>query len=412
MNTDSQLPTLDNYHTLVALDTSHHKSATAFGFPGWVYKATSSKNGKMYCLRRLEGKDLWTLPRQPLTLTGYRLTNENAIRSVKDWRRVDSGGVVSIIDAFTTRAFGDSSLIFVTDYFPLSKTLVEHHYTSTNRFGHRVSNTVPEKVLWGYISQIGSAIKSVHSANLAVRCMDPSKVILTDKSRIRFSACSILDVVQYEAQRALVELQQEDFLHFGKLILSIATNNLSPNQAMKAAVDQLGRTYSTELKETVTWLLTSAQPPATKSIDDLISGISMHLVSAFDSSLHTQDTLTSELLGELENGRLFRLMAKLGTINERPEYEGDRNWSENGERYMLKLFRDYVFHQVDAYGRPVVGLGHILSCLNKLDAGVEEKISLVSRDEQNVFVVSYRELKKLVNGAFGDLMKTPGKGRY
>lgn len=52
---DSQLPTLDNYHTLVALDTSHQKSATVFGFPGWVYKATSSKNGKMYCLRRLEG---------------------------------------------------------------------------------------------------------------------------------------------------------------------------------------------------------------------------------------------------------------------------------------------------------------------------------------------------------------------
>lgn len=393
---NSQLPTLDNYHTLVALDTSHHKSATVFGFPGWVYKATSSKNGKMYCLRRLEG---------------YRLTNENAIRAVKDWRRVDNGNVVSIIDAFTTRAFGDSSLIFVTDYFPLSKTLVEYHFTNTNRFGHRVSNTVQEKVLWGYIIQIASAIKSVHSANLAVRCMDPSKVILTDKSRIRLNACSILDVVQYEAQRPLGELQQEDFLHFGRLILSIGTNNLSPNQ-IQTAVDQLGRTYSTELKETVTWLLTPAQSPNGKTIDQFIGGIAQHLVSAFDSSLHTQDTLTSELSRELENGRLVRLMAKLGTINERPEYEGDRNWSENGERYMLKLFRDYVFHQVDTDGRPVVGLGHILSCLNKLDAGIEEKITLVSRDEQNVFVVSYRELKKLVNGSFADLMKSPGKGRY
>lgn len=55
---DSQLPTLDNFHTLVALDTSHQKSATVFGFPGWVYKATSSKNGKMYCLRRLEGENI------------------------------------------------------------------------------------------------------------------------------------------------------------------------------------------------------------------------------------------------------------------------------------------------------------------------------------------------------------------
>jgi len=80
---------------------------------------------------------------------------------------------------------------------------------------------------------------------------------------------------------------------------------------------------------------------------------------------------------------------------------------------MLKLFRDYVFHQVDSESRPVVGLGHILSCLNKLDAGVEEKLSLVSRDEQTVFVVTYREMKKLVNSSFGELTKTPqGKGRY
>lgn len=393
---NSQLPTLDNFHTLVALDTSHQKSATVFGFPGWLYKSTSSKNGKMYCLRRLEG---------------YRLTNENAIRSVKDWRRVDNGNVVSVIDAFTTRAFGDSSLIFVTDYFPLSKTLAEHHFSGTNRYGNRVSATVPEKVLWSYIVQMASAIKAVHAANLAARCMDPSKVILTDKNRIRLSACSVLDVVQFEAQRPLTELQQEDFLHFGRLILSIGTNNLVSTTTLKNAVDQLGRTYTAELRDTVAWLLTPAQAPATKSIDDFLSGISSHLVSAFDNSLHAIDTQMSELSREVENGRLFRLMAKLGTINERPEYEGDRNWSENGERYMLKLFRDYVFHQVDADGRPVIDLGHILTCLNKLDAGIDEKVSLTSRDEQTTFVVTYRELKKQVMAAFAELQK-PSKGRY
>jgi PAB-dependent poly(A)-specific ribonuclease subunit 3 len=52
---DSQLPSLDTYHSLVALDTNHHKSTTAFGYPSWLYKATSSKNGYLYCLRRLEG---------------------------------------------------------------------------------------------------------------------------------------------------------------------------------------------------------------------------------------------------------------------------------------------------------------------------------------------------------------------
>jgi PAB-dependent poly(A)-specific ribonuclease subunit 3 len=331
---------------------------------------------------------------------------------VKDWRRVDNSNVVSVIDAFTTRAFGDSSLIFVTDYFPLSKTLVEHHFTSTNRYGARIANTVPEKSLWSYIVQVASAIKSVHAANLAVRCLDPSKVILTDKSRIRINACAILDVVQYDAQRPLVELQEEDFILFGKLILSIATNNLSPNANLATAVEQLGRTYTVELRDTVVWLLTKAQTPETKSINDFIAGVSTHIVSAFDSSLHAMDTQNSELMRELENGRLVRLVAKLGAINERQEYDGDRQWSENGDRYMLKLFRDYTFHQVDTDGRPVVDLAHIVRCLNKLDAGIEEKVTLISRDEQSTFIVTYRELKKQVNAAFSELTKSPNKGRY
>lgn len=45
------------------------------------------------------------------------------------------------------------------------------------------------------------------------------------------------------------------------------------------------------------------------------------------------------------NGRLFRVMAKLGFINERPEYRNNPQWSETGDRYLLKLFRDFVFHQ-------------------------------------------------------------------
>ncbi|TVY46335.1 PAN2-PAN3 deadenylation complex subunit PAN3 [Lachnellula occidentalis] len=389
---NSQLPTVDPYHSLVALDTSHRKSAAVFGYPSWIYKATSIKNGHMYCLRRLEG---------------YRLTNERAIRSVKDWRRVNSGGVVSVVDAFTTRAFGDSSLVFVTNYHPLSKTLVEHHFTSTNRFGNRISQAVPEPVLWSYIVQIASAIKSVHSANLAVRCIDPSKVILTEKGRIRLNACSVLDVVQFDAQRPLAELQQEDFIHFGKLILSIATNNLSvmASHNLMGFVDQLSRSYTGELRDTIIWLLTPAQAPATKSVVELLIGISNHIVDAFDSSLHANDTLYSELAREVENGRIVRLLMKLGSINERPDYDGELNWSENGERYVLKLFRDYVFHQVNAEGRPVVDMGHILACLNKLDAGSQEKITLTSRDEQTVFVVSYNEVKKQVNSAWADLQK-------
>lgn len=53
---DSQLPAqVDYLHSLVPLDLSHQKNATIFGYPSWVYKAQSSKDGNFYALRRLEG---------------------------------------------------------------------------------------------------------------------------------------------------------------------------------------------------------------------------------------------------------------------------------------------------------------------------------------------------------------------
>lgn len=55
----------------------------------------------------------------------------------------------------------------------------------------------------------------------------------------------------------------------------------------------------------------------------------------------------------------------------------DVTWSETGDRYMLKLFRDYLFHSVSEDGRPWLDHAHIVQCLNKLDAGTMERVSLI-----------------------------------
>jgi len=320
-----------------------------------------------------------------------------------------------VIDAFTTRDFGDSSLVFVYNYHPLSKTLAEHHFPPPNRYGNRqASIVIPEHQLWSYIVQLSSAIKAVHDAKLAVRCMDPSKVLLTEKNRIRLNACGILDVVRFDENRALAELQQEDFVLFGRLILAIATNNLSiysSSASMKGPIDQLARNYSESFRTSIEWLLSPTLPDdGPKDINHFLHYISSHVVTALDYALHANDTLTSTLSSELENGRLVRLLCKLGAINERPEYEHDIKWSEVGERYTLKLFRDHVFHQVDANGKPVVDLGHILTNLNKLDAGTNQMIKLYSRDEQTIMFVTYKELKKQAEAAWGDLTKSSPSG--
>jgi PAB-dependent poly(A)-specific ribonuclease subunit 3 len=336
------------------------------------------------------------------------LTNEAAIKTVKKWKQVLSSSVVTIHDAFTTREFGDSSLILVTDYHPCSKSISEKYFSYNPRqMGRSPANYVREDVLWAYIVQIATALRAIHSINLAAQSIRPTKVLLTSKNRIRLNGCGIADIVQFDQQRPVEELKQEDFVSFGKLILCVASSNANATLNMDKALANLARlTYSQPLKQTINWLLNPAQPGTTKDIDTLLCDISSQTTRVLDSTFMAEDQLSSYLSGEIENGRLVRLMAKMGLINERPEFEHNAQWSETGERYYLKLFRDYVFHQVDANGAPVTDLAHIISCLNKLDGGSEEKVMLTSRDEQTCLVVTYRELKRGMEMAFNDLTKT------
>ena len=79
------------------------------------------------------------------------------------------------------------------------------------------------------------------------------------------------------------------------------------------------------------------------------------------------------------------------------------HWADSGDRYLLKLFRDFVFHQKSEDGRPDLDWGHVFESLNKLDAGVGEPMMLVSRDEKSVLVVSYKDIKQAVTSAYGEL---------
>ncbi|KAH8648385.1 PAB-dependent poly(A)-specific ribonuclease subunit PAN3 [Xylariales sp. PMI_506] len=394
---NSQLPAVSHYHSLVPLDSPKGGHSIFGNYVCWVYKATSKKNGNVYCLRRLQGarvnsRDSTTIP-------------------MAKWKRINNGSIVTPVECFTSRDFNDNSLIFIHNYHPNSKTLAEHHFSPShsNRFGRP---PVQENVLWAYISQICNGLQAIHSEGLAARCIDLTKIILTENNRIRLGACLILDVLEYENSRPLIDQQQQDLVDLGKIILHLALN-MATISNVGSSFQQLERTnYSADLKQTVRWLISPSQTAdRPKSVHELASGISHHLFASYDAAFHACDEMNSALHSELENGRVARLLLKLGTINERPEFDNDPNWSENGERYQLKLFRDFVFHQVDNNGNPVLDLGMMLSRLNKLDAGVEERVYLTSRDQQTLFAVTYKELKKQVANAFNELLKASNQAK-
>lgn len=380
------------YHSLFPLDTNSEKSTRMFGHATWVYRATSNNDGRIYCLRRIEN---------------YRLTNERAMGVVKQWEKVQSPSVIALREAFTSRAFGDHSLIFAYDFYPMSETLYDHHFGHSAQFNHHeyVSGFLREPILWNYITQVVSGLRSIHKAKLAARMIDPTRILLTGQGRVRLSCVGVFDMLNYDTSSdyTLEDLQVQDIESFGKLMLGLACNSLNVGQTVDKGLETITQVYSQQLQDLLAYLLTPQEEP--KTVSTVVSMIADKYVDSMNGALINNDYIEGELSKELENGRLFRLLCKFGFINERPEFDRDPNWSESGDRYIIKLFRDYVFHQVDEAGKPVVDIAHVLTCLNKLDAGIDEKLMLVSRDEQTCLIVTYKELKTCIQAAFRELTK-------
>ncbi|CAD6570943.1 MAG: PAB-dependent poly(A)-specific ribonuclease subunit 3 [Alectoria sarmentosa] len=393
----TNIPAVDPYHTLTPLTTVNQQQSQTFrGYSSITYKAVSAKDGRTYCLRRIQDFQATNL-------------NEKAILAVRQkWNAVKNSNVVALHSAFTTSNFDDSSLVVVSDYHPDSKTVAEKHLSSPT-LGRPNRNPPPisEQTLWSYVVQITNALKAVHSAQLAVRIIEPTKVIVTDEDRIRLNGCALEDLLDGEVHD-IADLQRLDFHKFGNFILALGTSNISNSSHRARGPDVFAQNYSKinpKLKTVVEWLLNHDRPENDEGIDVLINLVSSNAIDAFNRSLHSNDQLYFSLNKEIENSRIVRLMTKLNCVNDRPEYEHDRTYSTQGSRTVLGLFRDYVFHQVDAQANPVVDMGHILSCLNKLDAGIEERIALTARDEQSVIVVSYKELKGALEGTWQELMR-------
>ncbi|XP_060519443.1 PAN2-PAN3 deadenylation complex subunit Pan3 [Cylas formicarius] len=405
---------VDSYHELFPLEpiTNQALHKAHLGYQTSMYKATHTKTGVHYCLRRIHG---------------FRLQNTKCMALVEMWKKLSHSSIVQLKEVFTTKAFGDTSLIFVYYYHPGSETLLTKHfspdqpdpftndvstprpysYQKNNILRHQQTNKLPEPLIWNYIIQLTSALRLIHSSALACRSLDPTKIIITSKNRLRLSCLGVMDVLLHDSNSSINHLalvhhyQQEDLTALGKLVLALACKSTMAVQRenISTALDIVSRSYTLDLRNLIMYLLTSQR----RSVTDLMPMIGARFYTQLDNLHNHVDVLDSELCREVQNGRLFRLMTKLATINERPEFNMESTWSETGDRYMLKLFRDYVFHQVSEDGQPWLDMAHIIQCLNKLDVGVAEKICLMSRDEQSILVVSYAELKHCLEQSFQEV---------
>ncbi|NP_001406713.1 PAN2-PAN3 deadenylation complex subunit Pan3 isoform 5 [Mus musculus] len=412
---DMPVPTeVDSYHSLFPLEPlpppNRIQKSSNFGYITSCYKAVNSKDDLPYCLRRIHG---------------FRLVNTKCMVLVDMWKKIQHSNIVTLREVFTTKAFAEPSLVFAYDFHAGGETMMSRHFNDPNsdayftkrKWGQhdgplprQHAGLLPESLIWAYIVQLSSALRTIHTAGLACRVMDPTKILITSKTRLRVNCVGVFDVLTFDNSQnnnplaLMAQYQQADLISLGKVVLALACNSLAGIQRenLQKAMELVTINYSSDLKNLILYLLTDQN--RMRSVNDIMPMIGARFYTQLDAAQMRNDVIEEDLAKEVQNGRLFRLLAKLGTINERPEFQKDPTWSETGDRYLLKLFRDHLFHQVTEAGAPWIDLSHIISCLNKLDAGVPEKISLISRDEKSVLVVTYSDLKRCFENTFQELI--------
>ena len=300
-----------------------------------------------------------------------------------------------------------------------------------------------ESLLWSYIIQMTAALRAIHNQGLACRVIHASKVLVTGRSHIMLGSTSVFEILQYaedqskclprclppassnsvssdiqrqlptslisvrleprslrhpptspvalllctDTREAINHFQQKDLVELGKLILNLACNTLTEmfREAVLHSMQHVASNYSTDLARLIQYLIGPA-PGYKKTLNDLMPMIGARFYTELETQSGYMNLLETELSKEVQNGRLMRLITKLEFVIGRPEHKGDPRFGETGDRFLLKLMRDYIFHQTSENGEPWLDLAHVVQCLNNLDYGSPSKVCLVTPDEKNIMV--------------------------
>ncbi|RLV93544.1 PAB-dependent poly [Spathaspora sp. JA1] len=338
----SSLPvSVNQYHSLVPIDRNYQDGNSI------LYKVFSSFDGNVYAMRKIDG-----IESDSINFTKF-----------KKWKSLNCANVVNVVDSFSSLSFGGSCLIVVFDYFPNSMTLYEQY--------KKVGGIVTEEMLWNYMLQLVNAVASLHEKGLTGNgTINLNKIIITNSDRIRLSNGSISDLLGDEpGSRA------EDIVSVGRVLSELS-------QGMRNRISE-------ELSMTIQELTNTGDQ---FDLAGFQGKISKQLFSNFDKLQNSNDFLEAQLTSELENARLFRLMTKINYILS--------NNLPNEQVKTIKLFHNFIFNCFDEMGKRIIDLSKVIINLNKLDCGIDEKVLLVSNDDNECIIASFKEIRDIIDSQF------------
>ena len=346
--------TIQSYHSICPLENmgpSMQQPSRVLPVSTLAMKAIHHGDGAGYMLRRVDGRHI--LPTSEMLDTWKEV--------VLKWSTVaNHPNVVGIREAFVSEEMMDTPSLYLSfDYHPGACSLEQLYIRPGD---HGDVKTLTEDDMWSFLVQMTSALRTIHSAGLDVgpAAFHPSKVLVCSPRRIRLGFLGMAEIILGPRSTDQPTAQLGDLTSLGSLLLTIACAAKNEPPSLEVMLSY----YSRELCHIVAGLVASQKGNGFKHWRNLAAALGPRLFDELDTNKQNVDTMNMEMRKEIENGRIARFLIKLNTVVERAQFMGDTRWAETGDRYLLKLFRDFVFHQVDDDGHPMNDWGLVVDAVN------------------------------------------------
>ncbi|MEQ2187564.1 hypothetical protein GOODEAATRI_005949 [Goodea atripinnis] len=222
---------VDSYHSLFPLEPlpppNRMQKTSNFSYITSCYKAVNSKDDLPYCLRRIHG---------------FRLVNTKCMMLVDMWKKIQHSNTVTLREVFTTKAFGDHSLVFSYDFHAGAETMFSRHFNDpaadsyfTKRKATRTSTTAAARRPSSGVTDLG-----LHR---------PAQLGLADHPH----GWSCLSGYGPQQDTHHWQNQQADLVSLGKVVLALACNSLAGIQRenLQKAMELVSINYSSDLKNLI-----------------------------------------------------------------------------------------------------------------------------------------------------------------
>lgn len=413
---------LGMYHSLGRLDADpssqavHAAAAMQAGSQFTGVTSTAYSGFATECMRAVSNVDGSSACIRVVAHSEPAVAIPAVARAARRWEKHKNHPCMSpVLSAFSAHEYGGHALLCVVcAYHPLSVSLHESLAAPGNTVG--VRRKLGEDATWRFACQLLSLIADVHANGLYFSPSDlHATKLLVDGSRVRVGGVGLglalgLDAAQAETARnptSVLARQKGDLLHLASA-LAMAASGAHVSDPIELCLAELSGPGGGVTPELIAFLRALAAPAAGGGFStaaEALSRIGGRLARELVAAEVRYDRSMTNLGVELDNGRMARLLVKLCIVVDHQGLPGGGGrWGETGDRYVLKLLHDFIFHQAQPdTGLPLLDWGHVAESLNKLDAGLEEEVTLMSRDGGTLLVVSFAELKRALLSAYAEL---------